>query len=65
MISFKYGLILLRYSPIDSVLFLPPLLSYSKQLLLQKLPTLTGLWIGLGHFESDSVTAITKNQNKN
>ena len=22
-------------------------------------------WIHLGHFESDSVTAITKNQNKN
>ena len=29
MMSFKYGLILLRYSSTDSVLFLSPLLSYS------------------------------------
>ena len=29
MMSFKCGLILLRYSSIDSVLFLSPLLSYS------------------------------------
>ena len=29
MLSFKYGLILLRYSSMDSVLFLSPLLSYS------------------------------------
>ena len=29
MVSFKYGLILLRYSSFDSVLFLSPLLSYS------------------------------------
>ena len=41
--SFKYGPILLRYSSTDSVLFLLPLLSYSVQLLLQKLFTLTGL----------------------
>ena len=29
MMSFKYGLILLRYSSADSVLFPSPLLSYS------------------------------------
>ena len=29
IMSFKYGLILLRYSLTDSVLFLSPLLSYS------------------------------------
>ena len=29
VVSFKYGLILLRYSSFDSVLFLSPLLSYS------------------------------------
>ena len=29
MISIKYGLILLRYSSVDSVLFLSLLLSYS------------------------------------
>ena len=43
MISFKYGLILLTYSLIDSFLFISPLLSYSIKLLLQKLPTLAGL----------------------
>ena len=43
MIYFKYGLTLLRYSSTDSVLFLSPLLSYSKWLMLQKLPTLIGL----------------------
>ena len=42
MISFKYGLILLRYFSTDSVLFPSPLLSYSIKLLLQKLLTLTG-----------------------
>ena len=41
-ISFKYVLILLRYSSVD-VLFLPPLLSYSIKSLFQKLPTLSGL----------------------
>ena len=35
MISFKYGLILLRYSSVDTVLFLSPLLSYSIYFLLQ------------------------------
>ena len=43
MISIKYGLILLRYSSNDSVLFLSLLPSYSIQLLLQKLPALTSL----------------------
>ena len=43
MISFKYSLVLLRYSSIDSVLFLSLLLSYSLQLLYHKLPNLTGL----------------------
>ena len=43
MMSFKYGLIFLRYSSTDSVLFLSPLLSYPLLLLLQKLLTLTGL----------------------
>ena len=43
MMSFKYGLILLRYFSTDSILFLSPLLSYSIQLILQKLLTLTGL----------------------
>ena len=43
MIYFKYSLTLLRYSSTDSVLFLSPLLSYSKWLMLQKLPTLIGL----------------------
>ena len=41
--SVKYGLFLLRDSLIDSVLFLSPLLSYSIQLLLQKLSSLIGL----------------------
>ena len=39
MISFKYGLVLLRYSSIDSVLILSPLLSYSIQFYLEKLPS--------------------------
>ena len=43
MLSFKHGLILLRYSSTDSVLFLSPLLLCSKELLLQKLLTLTRL----------------------
>ena len=43
MMSFKYGLISLRYSSTDSVLFPSLLLLYSKQLLLQKIFTLTGL----------------------
>ena len=43
MISFKYGLILLRYSSTDSVLFLSPLRSYSMQFLFQKSPTLPGV----------------------
>ena len=38
------GLILLRYSSNDSVVFLSPLRSYSMSLLLQKLLTLTGLF---------------------
>ena len=42
MISFKYGLILVRHFLIDSVFFSPLLLS-SVQLLLRKLPTITGL----------------------
>ena len=41
--SFKYGLILLGYSSTEKVLFLSPLLLYSKELLLQKLLTLTCL----------------------
>ena len=40
MMSFKYVLILLRYPSTDYVLFLSSLLSYSIQLLLQKVPTL-------------------------
>ena len=40
MMSFKYVLILLRYPSADYVLFLSSLLSYSIQLLLQKVPTL-------------------------
>ena len=36
MLSFRYGLILLTYSSVDSVLFVLPLFSY---LLLQKLPS--------------------------
>ena len=43
MISFIYGLLWLRYSSADSVLFLSPLLSHSIWLLLQKLLALTGL----------------------
>ena len=43
MMSFKYGLISLRYSSTDSVSFPSLLLLYSKQLLLQKIFTLTGL----------------------
>ena len=43
MMSFKYGLILLRCSSTDSVLFLSLLLSYLIELLLQKLLTLTGI----------------------
>ena len=43
MISFKYGLILLRYFSADSVLFLPPLLLYLMLLVLQKLPAIAGL----------------------
>ena len=43
MIYFKYGLTLLRHSSTDSVLFPSPLFSYSKWLMLQKLPTLIGL----------------------
>ena len=43
MMSFKCGLTLSRYSSTDSDLFLSPLLSYSIQLLLQKLFSLTGL----------------------
>ena len=42
MISFKYGLILLRYSSPDSV-FLSPLLLYSIKLLLRKLFITTSL----------------------
>ena len=38
----KYGLILSRYSSIDSVLSLSPVLSYSMWLLLKALPILTG-----------------------
>ena len=44
MISFKYCLILLRYFLTDSA-FLSPLLLHSIYLLLQKLFTLTGLWL--------------------
>ena len=40
MMSFKYVRILLRYPSTDYVLFLSSLLSYSIQLLLQKVPTL-------------------------
>ena len=43
MMSFEYGLILLRYSSTDGILFLSPLLSYSTQLSVQKLFTLTVL----------------------
>ena len=45
MISFKYGLVLIRYSSTDNILFLSLLLSYSilLQMLLQKLLTITGL----------------------
>ena len=43
IMSVKYGLILLRYSSTDTVLFPSPLLSYSIKLLLQKLFTPTGL----------------------
>ena len=43
MMSFKYGLILLRYSSTDIVLFLSPFPSYSIQVLLQKLLILTDL----------------------
>ena len=42
MISFKYGLVLLRYSSTDTV-FLSPLLLYSIWLLLWNLFTITGL----------------------
>ena len=41
--SFKYGLILLRYSLTDSALFLSPLLSYSIKLLLENLSNFTSL----------------------
>ena len=41
MIAFKYGLILLRYSSVDTILFLSPLLSYSIYFLLQKLVIFT------------------------
>ena len=44
MMSFKYGLILLKCSSTDSGLFLSPLLPYSRFLLLEKLPTPTGLY---------------------
>ena len=53
MISFKCGLVLWRYSSTDSVLFLSLLLSYSRKLLLQKLPTITG-------FEWPSFSSISK-----
>ena len=43
MMSYKHGLIKLRYSSTDSVLFLSLFLSYSICLLLGKLPALTGL----------------------
>ena len=43
MMSFKYGLLLLRYSSTDSVLFLSELLLYSAIMLLQKVFILTGL----------------------
>ena len=43
--SFKYGLILLRYSSSGSVLFPSLLLSNSIYLLLQELLTLTGLLV--------------------
>ena len=42
MISFRYGLILLRYSSSNSALFLSLLLLYSIYLLLQKLPATKG-----------------------
>ena len=42
MISFKYGLVSLRYSSTD-IVFLTSLLLYSISLFLQKLLTLTGL----------------------
>ena len=43
MMSFKYGLILLKFSSTDSVLFQSPSLLYPIKLLLQKLPALTVL----------------------
>ena len=43
MISFKYDLVSSRYSLTDRVLFLSPLLLCSRQLLPQKLYTVTGL----------------------
>ena len=42
IISFKYGLIIPRYSLIDKVLSLSPLLSYSIQLLLKALKVFVG-----------------------
>ena len=41
--SFKYNLNFLRYSSTDTILFLELLVSYSIELLPQKLPTLTDL----------------------
>ena len=38
----KYGLILLRFSSFDSVLFLSLLSTYPLKLIVQKLPPLTG-----------------------
>ena len=43
MISFKYGLISLRYSSIDSILFLSKLLPYLIYLIQYKLSALSGL----------------------
>ena len=54
IMSFKYGLTILRYSSADRVLFLSLLISYSIQLLLQKLLTLTGLNNLLLHTEEGS-----------
>ena len=41
--SLRYGLLLLRYSSFNSVLFLSPLFSYSIRLLLRILPAFAGL----------------------
>ena len=58
MISLKYGLVSLRYSVIDTVLFPLPLHSYWKELLLKNLPILPG-FLQFSSFSESVLISLT------